>query len=243
MMMQPMKPAPICSTRAPGLASAMILRASASVQQGCTPGQVDAWDRRRDRARAGGDEQAVEGKRRAVLERDAARVAVHRFCPARAQLDALRGEMVLALAQVGAVLVDVARSADRESPCANTAAPVRPRRGDLVPRRVLADGLGRDHAGGPVAQDHVLHVRPPTSRKGRFPRNRPMFNSSTRRTAPLHSPRRARVSGFSRPSVSQPRSLVVFGQHLVQAVDQAFGRAGLRRLGQQPLGQGVVLVR
>ena len=39
MMMQPMKPAPICSTRAPLTASAMILRASSSVQQGCTPGR------------------------------------------------------------------------------------------------------------------------------------------------------------------------------------------------------------
>ena len=37
MMMQPMKPAPICSTRAPGWASAMMARASASVQQACTP--------------------------------------------------------------------------------------------------------------------------------------------------------------------------------------------------------------
>ena len=38
MMMQPMKPAPICSTRAPGLARAMMARASARVQQACTPG-------------------------------------------------------------------------------------------------------------------------------------------------------------------------------------------------------------
>ena len=38
MMMQPMKPAPICTTRAPGLASAMMARASASVQHGCTCG-------------------------------------------------------------------------------------------------------------------------------------------------------------------------------------------------------------
>ena len=37
MMMQPMKPAPSCSTRAPGLARAMMARASASVQQWCTP--------------------------------------------------------------------------------------------------------------------------------------------------------------------------------------------------------------
>ena len=38
MMMQPMKPAPICSTRAPGVACAMMARASASVQQARTPG-------------------------------------------------------------------------------------------------------------------------------------------------------------------------------------------------------------
>ena len=38
MMMQPMKPAPICSTRAPGCTAAAMLRASASVQQVSTPG-------------------------------------------------------------------------------------------------------------------------------------------------------------------------------------------------------------
>jgi hypothetical protein len=37
-MMQPMKPAPICTTRAPGWARVWMARASASVQQGCTPG-------------------------------------------------------------------------------------------------------------------------------------------------------------------------------------------------------------
>ena len=37
MMMQPMKPAPSCSTRAPGLARSAMARASASVQQVCTP--------------------------------------------------------------------------------------------------------------------------------------------------------------------------------------------------------------
>ena len=40
MMMQPMKPAPSCSTRAPGLAWAAIARASASVQQVCTEGRT-----------------------------------------------------------------------------------------------------------------------------------------------------------------------------------------------------------
>ena len=39
MMMQPMKPAPICSTRLPFFARAAIARASASVQHGCTPGR------------------------------------------------------------------------------------------------------------------------------------------------------------------------------------------------------------
>ena len=39
MMMQPMKPAPSCSTRAPGLARSMMARASARVQQACTPGE------------------------------------------------------------------------------------------------------------------------------------------------------------------------------------------------------------
>ena len=37
MMMQPIKPAPICNTLAPGLAKAMIFRASSRVQQVCTP--------------------------------------------------------------------------------------------------------------------------------------------------------------------------------------------------------------
>jgi hypothetical protein len=40
MMMQPMKPAPICNTRAPGLARSMIARASFSVQHACTPGPL-----------------------------------------------------------------------------------------------------------------------------------------------------------------------------------------------------------
>ncbi len=39
MMMQPMKPAPICTTRVPGLIAASSARASASVQQRCTPGR------------------------------------------------------------------------------------------------------------------------------------------------------------------------------------------------------------
>ena len=39
MMMQPMKPAPICTTRVPGLIAASSARASASVQQLCTPGR------------------------------------------------------------------------------------------------------------------------------------------------------------------------------------------------------------
>ena len=39
MMMQPMKPAPICSTRAPGRARSAMARASASVQQVSTPGR------------------------------------------------------------------------------------------------------------------------------------------------------------------------------------------------------------
>ena len=38
-MMQPMKPAPICSTRDPGFARAAMARASASVQQVCTAGR------------------------------------------------------------------------------------------------------------------------------------------------------------------------------------------------------------
>jgi hypothetical protein len=38
-MMQPMKPAPICRTRLPALARAMMALASASVQHGCTPGR------------------------------------------------------------------------------------------------------------------------------------------------------------------------------------------------------------
>ena len=39
MMMQPTKPAPICTTRVPGRSEAMMARASASVQQVCTPGR------------------------------------------------------------------------------------------------------------------------------------------------------------------------------------------------------------
>ena len=39
MMMQPMKPAPSCSTRAPGAASLAMPRASSSVQQVCTCGR------------------------------------------------------------------------------------------------------------------------------------------------------------------------------------------------------------
>ena len=38
-MMQPIKPAPICKTRAPGLANLSIARASSKVQQWCTPGK------------------------------------------------------------------------------------------------------------------------------------------------------------------------------------------------------------
>ena len=40
MMMQPMKPAPICNTRVPGWALAMMWRASSSVQQVCTLGPL-----------------------------------------------------------------------------------------------------------------------------------------------------------------------------------------------------------
>jgi hypothetical protein len=39
MMMQPTKPAPICTTRVPGRSSSTMARASASVQQVWTPGR------------------------------------------------------------------------------------------------------------------------------------------------------------------------------------------------------------
>jgi hypothetical protein len=167
--------------------------------------QIDAFNRRMRRTRPGGDEQAVEGEHRTVIEQDGALVAVHRFRPARAQGDLLRGEMVLALAQVRAVFADAAREQ-----IGNRHARVWRLRfvadeGDFIPRRVLAYRLGRDHARGPVAQNHVLHVC--SMKKGRFPWNRPDSTVQRRGIRSRQSPRRVLVSLVGRPSVSQPRTL------------------------------------
>ena len=110
MMMQPMKPAPICSTRAPGWASCMIARASASVQQVCTPGPSMPGIGGVAGRRAGGDEQAVERQRAAVVQRNACARRCRRLgARPRRSVDAqaLRSAR-RRVAQVRAFLADVA---------------------------------------------------------------------------------------------------------------------------------------
>ena len=108
------------------------------------------------RTRPGGDEQAVEGERRTVIEPHGA--AVHRFRPACALRDFLRGEMVLALAQISAVFADVAREQIGNRHARIWRLRFVADEDDFIRRRMLADRLGRDHAGGPVAQDHMFHA-------------------------------------------------------------------------------------
>ncbi len=174
MMMQPMKPAPICSTRAPGLRQRHDLARVGERPARVHALHVDARDRRPDRRRAGRD--AAGGRTRRRSRRRAAPCARARrpTSPARSRSSMrCRGEVVLVLAQVGAPPRRSGPSAGTVSPCANTAARARRRSARWCrPGRVLADRLRRDDAGGAVAEDDVSQVG--LHREcGRSARNRP----------------------------------------------------------------------
>ena len=206
MMMQPMKPAPICSTRAPGFASAMIRRASASVQHGCTPLVSMPGIGGRIGVRAGREQQPVERDGGAAVEQHLAAGHVDRLRPPGDELDAQALEVVPVLAQVGARLVDPAhQQVGNRHPRIRRLRLVADQH-DGVVRRLLADRLRRDDAGGSVAEDDVsqdgLH------RKKRAVRQEPPVRyacRAARRRGPTVRAGSASPAS-SRPLSSQPRS-------------------------------------
>ena len=119
---------------------------------------VDTRDGRAHRARARGNQQPVEADHAAVLERHCAGGAVERLCATTAQFDAQRLEVSGGVAQMRAVLADIA-----DQQIGNGHARVR-RLGlvsdddDRVARRELAKGFRGDDAGRSGAQDEVFHV-------------------------------------------------------------------------------------
>src|ERR1035438_10315077 len=90
---------------------------------------------------------------------------------------------------------------------------------------------------GPLPRITCFMFVPPKKR-GRSAWNRPYSFKLVRASKPQPLLGLLRRAAFLVPAAH----LVVFRQHLVQAVDQPFRGAGLRGLGQKPLRQVIVLV-
>ena len=133
---------------------------------------VDARDRRPDRRRAGREQQGVERDGGAVVEQHLASGRVDRLRPSGHEFDALPGEVVLALAQVRPRLVDPAHQQVRNRHPRIRRLGLVADQHDGVVRRLLADRLRRDDAGGAVAEDDVSQVGL-HGEFGRSARNRP----------------------------------------------------------------------
>src|SRR5690606_27156763 len=120
-------------------------------------GQVHARDGRTHRMRAGGDEQAVVVLEVTVVEQHLALGGVERDRATAQLTDAQALEVVDALAQIGARLVDVAFEQ-----VGNRHARIRRRvfkadHQDVVGGRDLAQGFGSNDARGAVAENQVFH--------------------------------------------------------------------------------------
>ena len=136
----------------------MIWRASASVQQGLTPGRSIPGIGGANRNRSRRNQQPIERKNGAVVELHNASHRIHGLGSPDTQLDALQREVVLALAQVGPFLADISHQQ-----IGNRHARIRwfgfvSDQHDVVAGRVLADRFRRNHSGGAVTKNHVSHL-------------------------------------------------------------------------------------
>ena len=207
MMMQPMKPAPICSTRAPGLAErhdlARVGKRPAGVHAaaGRCPGSAAGSASRRWRSAGGRTASTVPSSSRTLR---AARI--DRTWPARCAARCAAARSGPCPCAGRSLPRRCCPSADRESPCANRAAPARRRRATMSSSgaclRIVSAAMTPAgplprmtcFMGSPPAK-RAVHKEPPVSERARCGA-----------PAPPHSPRRVRVSGFSCPLSSQPRS-------------------------------------
>jgi len=152
MMMQPMNPAPICSTFEPGFASAMMWRNGGLVGN-----------------RSGGDEQLVVRQRFAGVELHLPRLGIDRLRARRLESDVQAGEVVLVLAQIRPFLADVAHQQIRDRHARVGRFWFVADQRNVSVRRVLANGLGGDDTRRAVSDDDMVHVGSPVAEKNGRP--------------------------------------------------------------------------
>ena len=182
--------------------------------------------------RFGREPVATRSRSQASVSPDSRRTSrlpgVHGGGPARLERDAQALEVPRLLAQPRARLLDVCPSAGTGSPCASRAA------------RARRPAASRNRRARACAASRRRPRRPGRCRGCRCLQWRALrahFDCA----APC--PRRLRVSAVGHAFLVPAAQLVVLGQHLVEAVHEPLGRAGLRRLRLEALRQVVVLLR